>query len=430
MKYQQLNDLIKNSSRPGSVPGLERVIKLCSVLGNPQDSLNFIHVAGTNGKGSVCSFLESVYTEAGFKVGFYSSPHLVELNERYRINKKDISDIKLVELLTDITKICETLTDKPTEFEILTAAAFLYFKKNNCDIVILETGLGGRFDATNIIKSPLCSVITSISIDHTDFLGNDLKQIAYEKAGIIKPGSCVVLGDFEKARQFIIDYAKSVGQEITTVDKDLIIDLFHSTNYQQFEYKNTAYQINLIGKHQLQNAAIAIETIATINETNQKFSVSEQDIKDGLLQTQWNARFQLFETKGKTIILDGAHNVSGAKSLCNSVKRHFENKNFAIVTGILKDKEWEKIIDHLVSISNDFYIITPNNARALLKEDIYNYIISKHNVNANVESSLSDAVEKALDSDNDGIIVCGSLYLAGEFLEQKIQKNLNKCEKQ
>ncbi len=422
MKYKQLDSIIKTFSRPGSVPGLERVRKLCDLLYNPENKCKTIHVAGTNGKGSVCAHLESVYKTAGVKTGLYTSPHLVRVNERFRIDGKEIEDNELFRLVETISKVSKQNNIKPTEFEILTAVAFLWFSENNCDIVILETGLGGRFDATNVVTSPLCSVITSISVDHTDFLGNTVEQIAFEKAGIIKDGSPVVIGDFSKVKETLVAYANQKGSKTFLVDKTAIAEIFHNDMLQKFEYDKKEYEITLLGKHQIQNAVIAIETVETVNKKDKDLFVSNDKLKQGLKQTVWNARFQAFCDNYKPIIIDGAHNVAGAKSLAQAIRRHYSGKEFTVIAGVLGDKQWHTMFDIFCEISNDFVLVTPNNPRALPKEEIYNYIESKPKIKAIVEHSLKSAERLALSHKTDGVIICGSLYLAGEYLEMKSLK--------
>ncbi len=419
MKYKQLDSIIKTFSRPGSIPGLERIKELCDLLENPENNCKTIHVAGTNGKGSVCAHLESVYKISGFKTGLYTSPHLVRVNERFRIDGKEIEDSELFRLVETISIVSKLNNLKPTEFEILTAVAFLWFSENNCDIVILETGLGGRFDATNVVKSPLCSVITSISVDHTDFLGNTVEQIAFEKAGIIKGGCPVVVGEFSKTKEILVSFASQKGAETFLVGKTAIREISHNNMIQEFEYDKKIYAITLLGAHQIQNAAIAIETVETINSKDKALFVSYDKLKRGLRQTVWNARFQVFFDSDKPIIVDGAHNVAGAKSLSQSVLRHFNGRSFTVIAGVLCDKEWRKMFDVFCEISNDFVLVTPNNPRALPKEEIYNYIKCKHKATAIVETSLKTAEALALSHKTDGVIICGSLYLAGEYLEMK-----------
>ncbi len=419
MKYKQLDNIIRTFSRPGSIPGLERVRKLCDLLYNPENNCKTIHVAGTNGKGSVCAHLESVYKNAGVKTGLFTSPHLVRVNERFRIDGKEIEDGELFRLVETISKVSKQNNIKPTEFEILTVAAFLWFSENNCDIVILETGLGGRFDATNVITSPLCSVITSISVDHTDFLGDTIQEIALEKAGIIKDGCSVVVGDISKAQDIIVSYAKQKGAAPKLLKKDSIKQLMYNDMIQRFEYDKKIYEITLLGEHQIQNAAIAIETVETINNKDKDLFVSHDKLNQGLKQTVWNARFQIFFNNSKPIIVDGAHNVAGAKSLAQAIRRHFNGTAFTVIAGVLSDKQWRAMFDILCEISNDFVLVTPNNPRSLPKEDIYNYIKSNQKITAIVENSLKTAERLALSHKTNGVIICGSLYLAGEYLETK-----------
>lgn len=414
-KYDEALTFIHSINSLFCNPGLERIKTLCSALGNPQKDMKFIHVAGTNGKGSTCAMLSSVLMAAGYKTGLYTSPYIRRFNERIRVNGESISDEKLVELTERIRPIAEKMEDKPTEFELITAIAFLYFNEEACDIVVLECGLGGRLDATNLIDSPLCSLITGISLDHTRILGDTIEKISMEKAGIIKSGHPVIFGgDSVVARDVIKSYAASLGSDFRFVDhSDIAIhraDL-HGTVFDYKNYKNV--KIELLGLYQPKNAALVLDTVDLLRELD--IAISDENVYFGLQNAVWNARFEII-CDSPRVIFDGAHNAEGIHAAKESVKHYFGDEQLIAVSGVLSDKDYTQIGKDISDIADTVFTITPKNPRALSAKE-YAEVISSFGVGAvpctDTEQALRNALALA-DEKKKSVIVLGSLYTYGE----------------
>jgi dihydrofolate synthase/folylpolyglutamate synthase len=412
MNYSEALEYIHSVNWTFCKPGLERITALCEALGNPQNDLKFIHVAGTNGKGSFCSMTESVLRAAGYKTGLYTSPYIKVFNERMQVCGEMISNEELSELTEYIKPICDAMTDKPTEFELITAIAFEYFKRHECDVVVLEAGMGGRLDSTNIIRAPLLSVITGIALDHTAFLGDTVEKIAAEKAGIIKD-KCAVLwggedisagGVIEKTAKeresefFFVDYAK-----LQNVNADL-----DGTTLDFGEHKDI--KINLLGLYQPKNTAVVLSAIDILRK--QGMDIPEDAVKRGLLRARWQARFEIL-SRDPLVIFDGAHNPQGIDSAVNSIKHYFKDKKVYVMTGVLKDKDYDVISTRLSEIASRAFVMTPENPRALPAEE-YAKILKAKGVEAKDYGTVKEAFEEAKKTaKKDGVpLVClGSLYV-------------------
>lgn len=399
-------------------PGLDRIKTLCDLLGNPQDKLKFIHVAGTNGKGSFCSMLSSVLTKSGYKTGLYTSPYIIKFNERISIDSVMISDEALTRITNKIKKIVDKVADKPTEFEMITAIAFQYFYENNCDFVVLECGLGGRYDATNIIKTSILSVITGISIDHTNFLGNTVKEIAFEKAGIIKRNvPCLWCGNDNDAYEVIANEASKNNANLFIPDyKKLNVTscTLEGTNFDYKNYKNL--HIRLLGLYQPYNAANVIEAIEILKK--QSVDICNANIIYGLETTVWHARFEVLCNR-PFVIFDGGHNPEGIEAAVLSAKKYFENQRFYVITGVMKDKNYSFIADKIGEIAKKVICISPNNVRALNADEYSKVFIDKKIPSVsydNISEAFNDAYAAAI-SDMCPILCVGSLYMYGEILE-------------
>lgn len=421
MNYQNTIKFIEEQDWKGSVLGLDRMIELMNKLNNPQDKLKFIHVAGTNGKGSCCATLSSILMKAGYKVGTYTSPHLIKYEERFVINGKEISEDDLCRVAAKVKKAAEKMNDKPTVFEVVTAIGFEYFYEQKCDVVVLEVGMGGRLDATNIIKNPLLCVIMNIGLEHTEILGKTLSKIAYEKAGIIKDNSDVV----------VYDNSKQVIQTIKKVAKQRNANL-HLSNFnelvikeegmikQVFDYKNYKnIEISLLGKHQFNNAAVVLECIEVLKSKGYK--ISETDIKKGLLKTKWDARLSIL-CKEPLFILDGAHNPQCAESLRDSLPKILKNKKAIVLCGMLADKDYSAVMDMMIPFAKEFVCLTPFSNRALPAKELANVLKGKGQKAVAVDS-VEEGIEICLKKANSkGVVLAfGSLYLAG-FIEEKFPK--------
>lgn len=428
MKFEEAMLWMDECSQLGSVLGLENMEHLTEQMNHPEEELNIIHVAGTNGKGSVSSFVAEILMKHGYKVGRYISPAVFSYQEKFQINHRQIGKEKLASYLTEMREICEKMKEKgyphPTSFEIETALAFLYFKRENCDFVILEVGMGGRLDATNIIKKPVVSVLTSISMDHMQILGDSLEKIAAEKCGIIKKNCGVVsaLQDLE-AEKVILQKAERMGVTPTFVDDDSIFLIKRNLNGQTFSYKGKEYRIGLLGSYQIENACLALETVAKLERSGLQQGIIRQPftykkICRGLLETKWPGRFEIIH-RHPFFVVDGAHNVDGAKKLMESIDLYFTNKKIIYIMGMFRDKEYEKVIAITCPRADEIITITTLNYQRALPALPLAEEVQKVNPNVTTAGSVEEAVEMAyLFAGNDAVIVAfGSLSFLGKTIE-------------
>lgn len=398
----------------GSKPGLSRTYDLLERIGNPHKKLKFVHVAGTNGKGSTCSFLSSVLTKAGYKTGLYTSPYINFFNERMRINGECISDSDL-EYFTDIIRPhADAMADPPTEFELITALAMLYFAEKKCDIVVLEVGMGGELDSTNVIDTPECAVITSIGLDHTAFLGDTVSKVASAKAGIIKGGSVVCYEGYGDAYDVIKTACDEKNAELVCPDftkiENLVSDIYGST----FDYDGMKnIKIKLAGSYQPYNAVTALTALRVLAKKG--YNINEEHIREGFAETLWSGRFEILG-KNPVFILDGAHNPHGMTAAANSLKALFPDKKIVFVTGAMADKDISGMYSLIVPISDIFYTTTPNNTRSMPKEQLAKEI-EKIGGKAEYADDFEDAIRKALKrAGKDGVVAAlGSLYFSNDI---------------
>ena len=415
MTYEQALTYISTVSSRGGRPGLQRIRTLMDGLGSVQNKLKCIHLAGTNGKGSTSCMLSNILMQAGYKTGLFVSPFIIRFNERMQVNGQHIPDDKLAEIVERIRKIADTMDDVPTEFELITAAAFVWFAEENCDIVVLETGLGGRLDATNIIETNECAVITNIGIDHTDYLGNTLAEIAYEKACILKEGRPVVAYASEReALDVIVSYALQHGNPLSVTDFAAIEPVSADLTGQRFRYEGTEYAIRLLGAHQQRNAALVLETVKVLRSLG--WNISDDCVVRGMAAAQWPARFELLQ-EDPIVFVDGAHNMQGVESLQKAVEDYLGDRRIVCVTGVLADKDWQQMMAVLQSFAADFITVTPDSPRALTNEDLADYL-RERGCDAQAANSIQEAMELALQRarETDSVVVaCGSLYMASEI---------------
>jgi len=432
MKYNEAIEYIHGTHKFGMKLGLNNVAKLLELMGNPQKKLKYIHVAGTNGKGSTCSFITNILIEEGYKVGFFSSPFLQVFNERIRLNSKNIPDEKLAIITTFVKEkidiMLENGLDHPTEFEIVSAIAFEYYKRENVDIVVLEVGMGGRLDSTNIIEDPLCSVITPISLDHIEYLGNTISDIAYEKAGIIKNNRLVIMYPQEKKAEEVIELvAKEKNAKLLKVNFDSIEILKESIAGTKFKYNGNIYLISLIGRHQIKNAVLAINVVNELSKCN-LLKVNEENILKGLSNARWPGRTEIL-SKNPLVIIDGAHNLQGAISLVDTVKYLLKNKRIIGVIGILEDKDIDGILKIAIPLLDEIIVTEPNSNRKINYKELIAKI-EKHNKIAIGFEKIKDAISEAkkVAKSDDVILIFGSLYMIGEvrsiFVEGKTDDNI------
>ena len=418
MNYSEALEYIHSICWTFTKPGLERISALCEKLGNPQDSLKFVHVAGTNGKGSFCSMLDSVLRHAGYKTGLFTSPYIKVFNERMQFCGENISDEELAEITEYVKPFADSMEDKPTEFELITAIGFEYFKRKNCDVVILEAGMGGRLDSTNIIKSSLLSVITGIALDHVAFLGDTPEKIAAEKAGIIKEGGCVLFGGNGKSIEEVIkNKAAEMNAEYHYVDKSSLEIISSDLSGSLINYgERKEIKLPLLGLYQPLNAANVLCAVDLLKSKG--FTVTEEALREGILAARWPARFEII-SRDPLIIFDGAHNPEGIEKAVESIKRYFGDKKVSVLTGVMKDKDYNYIASKFAEISDRAFTITPQNPRALPAEE-YAKVLEGVGIEATHYTSVADALSdaKAYASSSGAPLVClGSLYMYCEVIE-------------
>lgn len=412
MNYTESVEYIHSLLQFGIKPGLERISMLLSALGNPHEKIKTVHVAGTNGKGSTSTHLANILSEAGYKTGLYTSPYVLSFCERIQIDGQVISENAIAKSITRVREEIEKLNEKGiviTEFEAITAAAFLCFFESGCDYAVVEVGLGGRFDATNVLTRPKVSVITSISLDHTKILGDTLAQIAFEKCGIIKNSVPVIT--FENQKSEVLSVIEKTAKERNS---NLIIANPKNSNILSdklgetvFEYNEESYTLHLNGEHQIENAVNAIETAKLLG-------ISEKNIKAGLSKTRMLARMEIIGT-APLIIRDGGHNEGCAGALRDFLLR-YNIKNIKMLVGLMADKDTEKYLELLCPLCDSVTACTPSNPRAESAENLI-LIAKKYCKNSLAVSNPKEAYSQILNSanKNDTVLVCGSFYLMSDI---------------
>ncbi len=422
MNDRETMEYLESLKSYGIVPGLDSIRELCRRMGNPQDALKFVHIAGTNGKGSTLAYVSTVLKTAGYKVGRYISPTIFEYRERIQVNGRPITKTALCEGVEVVKTCCDAMVAEglphPTPFEVETALAFWYFLKKNCDIVVLETGMGGLTDATNLIQTTLVAVLASISMDHMQFLGKSLQEIAVQKTGIVKSGCTVVsMKQSDAAMTVVCDVSAEKKCPLRIADVSEAKHMKYGVEKQRFDYKGMKnLEIRLAGKFQIDNAVLAIETIDALREKD--FSISEKALRKGLQDTVWQGRFSILSKK-PYFIVDGAHNEDAAQKLANSIEFYFTNKRIIYIMGILKDKEHEKIIDLTHKYADQIITVTPpDNPRAMHAYELAQEIVRVHPQVTAVDS-LEEAVEMSylLAGKDDVIIAFGSLSYLGRLIK-------------
>jgi dihydrofolate synthase/folylpolyglutamate synthase len=424
MNFEECIDWLYSFEKFGIKLGLERIIYICKKLGDPQNNFKVIHVGGTNGKGSVCKFLESILVKSGYNVGVYTSPHLQRFSERFVVNNEEISESELVILIEKVKPIVDDMVlnkNTPTFFEIVTAMTFQYFKDKKVEFAIIEVGLGGRFDATNIV-TPMVSIITNVSLDHQDRLGNKIEDIAFEKAGIIKSGIPVITA----ARGAALDIIKKISEEknsdITIVERDSWRKKSGSESWQEFliscpkkDYKVTTF---MFGKYQGENIAITLSTVEAL-QINGVY-ITDKSIYDGLEKIKNPGRMEIVSFE-PMILLDGAHNVTGMSILKESIEEGLNFSGFILILGILKDKNIKEILDVITPIADVIITTKSHNLRACDPAILKDMIQDKEVV---IIDDISKAVDyaKSIASIKDIICITGSLFTVGEARDHIFKK--------
>ncbi|MBP1743351.1 MAG: folylpolyglutamate synthase [Firmicutes bacterium] len=421
MNYEAAMAYIQNTAKFGSNLGLDRTLKILELLGNPQDKIKCIHVAGTNGKGSTTAMITRILREAGYKAGMYTSPFLEEFEERIQVDGENIGKDDLARTVTEVSKVVEKVIslgfDHPTEFEIITCAMFKHFCEAEVDYAVIEVGLGGRLDSTNVI-TPVLSVITSISLDHTGVLGDTLREIAGEKAGIIKRGVPVVSYPQEKeAEKVIADACSSLGCELISVEPGSGEFLETTKHAQRIRVKTLSGvyepELSLLGKHQIMNCAVAISAAEKLQDLG--LCISRDNILSALGKVKWIGRLEVLREK-PLVVIDGAHNIEGITLLSESLKTYFKYEKLILIIGILRDKQVEAMIETIAPQAHRVIAVTPNSGRAESAAEL-NEVIVKYNSSSEACDDYAEAYEKALGyaGEDDMVLVCGSLYMIGDM---------------
>ena len=413
MTGQEAIERIQKEAWVGRKPGLERTRALLDRLGNPERELRYVHITGTNGKGSTAAMTASILTAAGLRTGLYTSPHLWRFHERFQVDGNPIPDEALGRIGERVLEAGRSIPDPATEFELMTALGLLYFQEAGCDIVVLEVGLGGRLDSTNVIPSPEAAVITNIGLEHTQELGNTLAAIAGEKAGIIKPGCSTVL--YHQSRE-VEEVVESVccreGSPLILTAPDSLEVLSTGREGQRFIYRGRGpFQLSLLGEYQLYNAAAALETVWRLADRGWK--IPERAVQEGLERALWPGRMELAR-RGPDLLLDGSHNPQCMGALRRSLEALYPGEKVTFLTGVLADKDYPAMMGELLPLARAFVTVTPDSPRALPARELAQYLC-REGVTAHPCQGLEQGLELARSLAGEGpVCVCGSLYMIGE----------------
>lgn len=413
MNFTESTAYINLLGSRGIVPGLGNIVRLCAELGNPQNKIKTVHIAGTNGKGSVGAFVSSVLNASGFCVGRYVSPFVEEYREICTIDSKMMSEDDWAECISQVKIAADAIEAEgitPTAFEVETAAAFLYFVKKQCDYAIIECGMGGRLDATNVISSPECSIITSVSMDHTSFLGSTISEIAFEKAGIIKKDCPIVCA---KQPNEVMEVIKTKCNELNSplILPDKYEILHSSISGIDFMYNGIQFHTSLSGIYQADNAVLAISAIKCLKE-----HISENAIKDGISNAKWKYRFEVIDKK-PLVIFDGAHNADGAKRLAQTLKWYFPNGGLKFVFGVFKDKDFEEIAKITAPLADMIYTVKPPTDRGLAADKLA-AVVKKYNKNVIATKSIFEAARLCTEGECNAVICFGSLSFLAQIKKE------------
>ena len=414
MTYEEALSYIHSICWKGSKLGLDRTRELLGKLNDPQKELKFIHIAGTNGKGSTAAMLSSILEEAGYRVGLYTSPFINRFNERMQVNHQPIPDEELAALTEYVRPHADAMADSPTEFELITALAMVWFARQKCDIVVLEVGMGGELDSTNVIDVPEAAVIAAMGLDHVKELGPTMADIARAKAGIIKEGGRVVsYGGNPEADEVIAAVCRARNASLCQPDFSAIVPGDFSLEGQTFSYKGwRGLRIPLVGAYQMNNAAVVLETVEVLRQRG--WSVSDEAVRKGLADTRWPARFEVLR-RDPVFIVDGGHNPHGIRATAESLRRLFPGRKITFVTGVMADKDVEHILGLIVPLADQFFTVRPDNPRAMDAGELAARIEAM-GAKATACASVQDGVDRAIQAEGPHGVACalGSLYMSGE----------------
>ena len=414
MTYEEALSYIHSICWKGSKLGLDRTRELLGKLDDPQKELKFIHIAGTNGKGSTAAMLSSILEEAGYRVGLYTSPFINRFNERMQVNHQPIPDEELAALTEYVRPHADAMADSPTEFELITALAMVWFARQKCDIVVLEVGMGGELDSTNIIDVPEAAVIAAMGLDHVKELGPTMADIARAKAGIIKEGGRVVsYGGTPEADEVIAAVCRARNASLRQPDFSAIVPGDFGLEGQTFSYKGwRGLRIPLVGAYQMNNAAVVLETVEVLRQRG--WNISDEAVRQGLADTRWPARFEVLR-RDPVFIVDGGHNPHGIRATAESLSRLFPGRKITFVTGVMADKDVEHILGLIVPLADQFFTVRPDNPRAMDAGELAARIEAM-GAKATACASVRDGVDRAIQAEGPHGVACalGSLYMSGE----------------
>lgn len=412
MTYTEALEYIHSVTWRGSIPGLSRIEELSRRMGNPEKGMKCIHIGGTNGKGSTSAYLTSVLRAARYRVGTFTSPYVRTFNERIAIDGKPVSNYMLASAVETAKPHADAMADRPTEFELITAVGFEIFRRKKVDVVVLEVGLGGRFDSTNIIEAPLASLVTGIAFDHMQLLGNSLSEIAWEKAGIIKEGCPTVTARLaDEAAEVIAKEAREKNSAVTVVDLDKIVvhsDTLDGIVMDYGEFKNI--RTSLIGGYQPRNIALVCEAVRALEKRGMK--IGKEALYSGIANAKWPARFELL-SREPVVVFDGGHNEEGVRAAINTAEQVFGGKKAVLLTGVMADKAYDGMVDIIAPHIEEVFTLKPDNPRSLDAASlaaVYEAHGVKATANDNIATSLKAARKRAKELGLP-LLILGSLYL-------------------
>lgn len=417
MNVNEALNYIHSVSWMGSIPGLGRTRELLERMGNPERKLKFIHIAGTNGKGSTAAMLASVLTEAGYRTGLYTSPYILRFNERMQICGREIDDSELAEITAWVQPLADAMDAHPTEFELVTCIAMEYFARHECDIVVLEVGLGGEFDSTNVISAPEAAVIVNIGMDHMQVLGDRIEDIAHAKAGIIKSGcDCVLYEQSPEVEHVVEDACRNCGAHLHRARMDALVPRSHGLEGQCFDWKQlTDLRIPLLGEHQLHNACTVLTTLEVLCEKG--WDISEDALRKGLEKVTWPGRFQLMR-RNPIFIIDGGHNAQCLDALTQAFRDYLPGQKITFLNGCMADKDYGEMFQVLAPFAQEFITVTPPNPRALTAVQLAEHL-ARYHLPVHPCASIAEGVHTALQRAGESGVVCacGSLYMIADIYQ-------------
>ena len=415
MNAQEAINYIHSFFWKGSIPGLERTQELLRRMGNPEKKLKFVHIAGTNGKGSTAAMTASILQKAGYRVGLYTSPYIYRFNERIQVNGEQIDDEDVANVTEYVKQFAEAMEEKPTEFELVTAIGFEYFARQGCDIVVLEVGMGGALDSTNVIDTPEVAVITNIGLDHTDYLGDTVEKIAETKAGIFKNnGHAVIYRGAPSVEEVFETICAQRNVKLKKADFDSLVLRSHSLEGQVFDCgSRKELFLPLLGDHQLHNASVVLSIADTLIEKG--WNISEQNIRDGIRDVSWPGRFDIVG-RDPLFIIDGGHNPQCIDALVKNIRDYLTNRKIIALTGVLADKDYGEMYKPMMPYIREFVCITPPNPRKLEATELAEHLC-RVGATATPCDTIAAGVKLAIQkAGKDGVVLCfGSLYTIGDI---------------